>query len=50
MTLSFHEVVFSAQEVLDLVDEADEAEPGSLAGFSDRFARAAEERSQQAPG
>jgi hypothetical protein len=41
MTLSFWKVPFSAQEVLDLVQECD-----SLQEFEQRFCEAAEERSR----
>jgi hypothetical protein len=41
MTLSFWKVPFSAQEVLDMVQECD-----SLQEFEQRFCEAAEERSR----
>ncbi len=46
MTLNFYKVMFSAQEVLDLVAEVrDEPEP-CLALFEEQFAGRAEERSR----
>ncbi len=43
-TLSFHKVMFTAQEILDMISEL--PDDATLAAFTDDFARAAEDRSR----